>query len=516
MDKLSPEILEHIISLIPRQLGEEFLPKLVKTPPRPHTLPTLATVSRRFQSVVERITFRSLKVKVIDEELGEFQNIMGPHRRHNLRQLYVTLILPPRPPEDSFEDGSESENRSYWETDQDRRACREAITPSLRRLWNILGTWDEDTVASEGIFLDLETLQGRYGNEQRKWSFTFSLLDLTPDGEDFPALPIIRRFCFNTGFRVWNPRAVLVLTSTMPNLKRTEWALESGYGWGRYYSIDKKYRDALVQGVRAIRLPDSVESFECSLKCPEYTPPPIQVLPRFIGDGASDPVSCAIRELTKHCTRVVLEGPFYPSLFDPPRSAEAEECWQHTTTLEVKVESCSPDGTWIFHPQEPYTKTNLPPGLLDCTQLPPGYGDTEEERKGAEEFYRNHEGIVLPRAVHEFNSIPLVPDDEKLNAMIAAFARCCARMPSLKVADLRFNFPNDDNWPFQVICAAPFQSFDGWTSTKAVSLGSYRMFLHLNEWRPTDATIAELKNVGLERNGQPSIICFLDWGDFGD
>ncbi|KAI8947144.1 hypothetical protein F4801DRAFT_592857 [Xylaria longipes] len=285
----------------------------------------------------------------------------------------------------------------------------------------------------------------------------------------------------------------------MPKLDRAVWGLNNAqYDWGRYYSIDKKYRDHLVQGIHTIRLPSSA-------------------LPKFIEDGADDPVSRAVRELTKHCTEVLLEGPFHPSLFNPTGSAPEEEpCWQHTTILNVKVLPCSPDGSWLFRPQAPFAHINLPKGLIDCTQLPPGYADTEEEREEAEEFYDDYETIVMPPTVYIYTMPTLVPDDERLNAMIVAFARCCARMPALEVADVRFEFENAENWPFQVICVAPFQRLAGLEAGMAIALDSYRMYLHVDEWRPTDATITVLKNVGVERNGQPSTVCFLPWGDYGD
>ncbi|KAI0452629.1 hypothetical protein F5B21DRAFT_332459 [Xylaria acuta] len=512
MDKISPEIFEHIISLVIRQISEGDIHE-GECDTLPYALPTLATVSRKFQWAVEQRTFRSLRIETSNAELSEFERTLGPRRRSHLRHLSITLLVLPRPSKASTGDESESESESCYETDRDRQAHMEASTAPLRRVWNFLGAWDESTTNSKGINLSLSTTPSPdvpIGNGYGYRPFTFSLLDLIADAESFPTLPFIREFDFHGHSRYWNPRAALVLTSTMPKLERAVWKLSNAqYDWGRYYSIDKKYRDNLAQSVQTIRLPSSVKKFSCHLKTPYYYPDHSQVLPRFIEDGANDPVSCAIRELTKHCTEVSLEGPFHPSLFDPP-------CWQHMTRLNVKVLPCSPDGSWLFRPRAPFTRMDLPRGLIDCTQLPPGYANTEEEREEAEEYYDDYERIVMPPTVHEYTMLTLVPDSEKLNAMITEFARCCARMPALEVADVRFEFENADNWPFQVICIAPFQGLVDLEAGMPIALDSYRMYLHVNEWRPTDATITELKNVGLERNGQPSTICFLPWGDYSD
>ncbi|KAI3339488.1 hypothetical protein F4824DRAFT_455510 [Ustulina deusta] len=474
MDKLPPEIFEHIISLIPRPVGGHTLPD---------ALPMLATVSRRFQQAIERRTFYKLGIETNDAELSEFERILGPERRSHVRFLSITLPEPPRPSNATTEGGNESGSgsESRYETNQDRQAHREVLTAPLRRLWNFISTWDES--ASKGIYLSLDTdLPPDVPPEGYVHQpFIFSLLDLTADAERFPALPCIRQFNFGSHSRYWNPRVAMVLTSRMPKLERAEWLDQAQYDWCRYYSIDKKYRDELVQSIQVMRLPSSLKKFSCQLKAPYYDYNHTQVLPRFIEDGAHDPVSCAIRELTRHCTDISLEGPFHPSLFDPPSSGPAVEeqpCWQYTTILSVKVLPCSPDGRWLFRPQ--VSQLHLPEGLIDCTQLPPGYADTEEGREEAEDYYDDHEQIIMPPKTYEYSKLTLVPDDEKLNAMIVAFARCCARMPALETAAVWFE-DNSEDFPYQVTFIAAFYRVPVWDIDMANSVDSCRFYLHVND-----------------------------------
>ncbi|KAI0185695.1 hypothetical protein EV127DRAFT_195972 [Xylaria flabelliformis] len=507
MDTLSPETFEYIMSLIPREISEKDIPKWDR-----HTLPGipgLATVSRRFQRAIERRTFHWLHIEASDTGISEFESILSSEeRRSHIRQLLINLPVPPRPSKATTENESESESEieSQYETNQDRQAHKEVLTAPLRRLWNFLGTWNEG-----GIYLRLGTdLPPDVPWKDRP--FAFSLLDLTADVESFPALPCISEFSFGSHSRHWNPRVALVLTSKMPNLERAEWLNEALYDWGRYYSIDKIYRDELVRSIQTKHLPSSLKKFSCQLKVPSYDNNHTQPLPRFIEDGAYDPVSCAIRQLTRLCTDISLEGPFHPSLFDPAGFEPAVEeppCWQHTTELNVKVLPCSPDGSWLLRPQ--VSQSHLPEGLTDCTQLPPGYADTEEGREEAENYCDDHEDIVMPPKIYEYSALALVPDDEKLNAMIVAFARCCARMPTLKIADVRFE-DNGHDFPYQISFIAAFYRVPYWDTDMANSADSCRIYLHFNDWRPADATIAELKNVGVEKYGQPSTIAYLDWG----
>ncbi|KAI0109001.1 hypothetical protein GGR51DRAFT_514001 [Nemania sp. FL0031] len=512
MDQLSQEIINNIISFIPHHISKPDVP----TWDLPPALPSLAAVSRSFQRAVERRTFQSLLIQTSDAELTEFEKIFSiSHRRLNLRTLFVNFLP------------AEGEGWDQYATDQDREADRESSTAILRRLWIVLGNWDENTPNNEIIptihlNLDISSFSRpseSRGDEDNHQPFVFSPVDLTDDAESFPAVPCIRRFDIVGDGPNWSPRVPAILTSKMPKVEQVRWDLgQDGDGWGRYYSMDKQYRSDLVKGIQATRLPSSVKDFTCYLKQPSHRTPG-QALPKFVEDDAHDPVSCAIREFTRDCTNVTLKGPFHPSLFDPPKSgsgSEEQPCWQQMTTLHVEMALCSPDGSWLFRPERPIADVDLPEGLIDCTRLPPGYGDTEEELEEAEEFYQDHKDIIRPPTQYEYSAVALIPNDEKLNALLTAFARGCARMPALKVANLRIDFENEDNWPFQVICVGALHRLGYWDADIANGSGCCRVYLHVNEWRPTDATIEELKNIGVEMNDQPSTICFLPWGDFYD
>ncbi|KAI1113040.1 hypothetical protein F5Y14DRAFT_442184 [Nemania sp. NC0429] len=262
----------------------------------------------------------------------------------------------------------------------------------------------------------------------------------------------------------------------MPALQRTAWEFDGPqYEWGRFYSLDWKCRCSFVDGIKYFALPPSVE------------------------EGSPDPVSCAIRKLTRHCKEISLQGIFHPSLFDPPTSgpgADEQPCWQSTTRLRVIMHPCSPDGNWILHP----------------------WGHREAPHRTRYEKYQRRDDITLK---HELPVDRWIPDAQRLDAMITAFARCCARMPALKVADLRFEAVSYyhnmdyDQKPFQVIFIAAFHRMDYWKGDSDENPCSCcRFYMHLGYWRLERETMAELEAVGMKRGGDRSTIHFLPWGEF--
>ncbi|KAI1299858.1 hypothetical protein F5Y03DRAFT_408580 [Xylaria venustula] len=504
MDKLPAEVLQHIVSFIPRWTVGPVI--------RHSVLPALATVSRRFQSAIERCTFEHLRIIVTDEQIRALQQTMNPERILHLRGLTITLMDPARQ--------AKATTTRRFETDQDRQAEREILTTPLRQLWNLLRTWDKND--SKSFYLELSATNSHPTPDEHfsspMWTtrvYAFSMLDLAEDMENFPALPFITRFQLSSFSRYWNPRVAMVLASKMPNLEKLEWGLdEAEFGWGRYYSIDKQYRDNLVHSTKTMGLPQSLRSFACTLKRPGYNRQfdnEDHSLPRFIERGSPDPMSLAMRDLTRNCTDIRLSGSFLPALFHPLSSipgAEEQPCWQHAKRLNIMIFPCSPDGSWLMRQRlQPTIEVDVPEHLLDCTQLPPGYADTEEGCQQAQTFYNDHLERVI-RTTDEYYAPPLFPDDENMNAMMVAFARCCARMPALEYAIVDFDYYQPSG--YQMICVAAHHRLPDFKVDKEGPLDRCRIYLHFNDWRPEDATINEFEQVGVKKDGKPSSIFFVN------
>ena len=252
-------------------------------------------------------------------------------------------------------------------------------------------------------------------------------------------------------------------------------------------------------------------------------------MPDFIGSASSDPVSLAVRKLTKNCVHLCLAGSIHASLFDPPPLSsthphEANPVWQRLKRLEVKSCMFGPDGKWLIKPEPDNLIPNTPgppPGDLDFFHPPPGYGNTESELSTARRYYTQWRSILLGDAVDSRMEvtvrdpdIPATVNDVSMNALLTAFARGCKRMPALHTAMFVSEYFN--SWPFQIHCIAEgTDAPNNWDARLVYGTrGEWRVFFHVHDWRPDEETLKEFRLIGRERNGYDSILHFLPWGDF--
>jgi hypothetical protein len=116
MDSLAPELLDAIIELLD-----------------PSDLLRCCTVSQRWQSSVERLTFRDIRLKSTD--LERFSDIFSDHRRREvLATIEYHVILPP------YDD----KRCDLLETAEDMDSNNEAFTEAFHGLFGILHAWGHD------------------------------------------------------------------------------------------------------------------------------------------------------------------------------------------------------------------------------------------------------------------------------------------------------------------------------------------------------------------------------------
>ncbi|KAI1460768.1 hypothetical protein F4805DRAFT_454213 [Annulohypoxylon moriforme] len=515
MDKLPQEIYDRIVSFIERRIDDPNVPAEERRGRDLAIYPAVASVSRKFQAAVERLTFRVLHVTATESELNKLERSLTPQRCDYLRFLALCIVFP----------GHTERPLIQYERDDTRRANNESATQTLRRIFDILAVaYNRDNHTEPTLNLEISApntprnlpSKGNIGQLQQEWRRSvFSLLDITGDAADFPNLPAVRTFALTNSFRSWDPRVALLLSTKVVNAIFTEWdrTYRTSF-WGRYYRFDELYRNSLVNNIRSTPLPASVRVFSCKL-------PQVQVhnalhLPNFIGTENYDPVCCALRHYTRNCTHVRLEGPIHASLFDPPANVLGGDasCWNNLTELLVKVTMYGPDGVWLFKRWDGYDTPGSPPGTpTDHYRLPPGYGETEEELEEAERYLDNHSDAFFGSG-SEHGPYRTIPNDTAMNALLTSFARGCSRLPSLKEAILTAVFDHPENSPVQVSCAASNHSFATWDEEFAEGTDTWRVFLYLNWWRPDEATVEEFKKIGRNKDGHDSQICYLPWGEY--
>ncbi|KAI0882405.1 uncharacterized protein GGS22DRAFT_169308 [Annulohypoxylon maeteangense] len=506
MDRLPPEIYDLIVSFIERRQGEENRGAVAHRD-LPLNYPTIATISRRFQAAIERRTFRVLDLTTYTSELDEFERILTPERRDYLKTLRVTIHVPFNIRTPPIE----------YEKDNIRRVNSMVITRSMRQLFNIIATINQDNHMPPRINFDIRISDPPYYNPRDLVrSYSFSMIDLTSDAADFPSLPAVRSFTINNCYRIWHPRIASLLTAKMTNVIHVDWRTWfNKSSWGRYFRFDQIYRDGLVDAIRSTPLPASTKSFSCSFHPSNgHT---AQKIPNFIGTENYDPVSCALRHLTRNCTSVTVKGPIHASFFDPPADVLGgdADCWKNLSDLTVNVKMKGPDGAWLFRQEDGSSTPDSPGSPTDHYRLPPGFGQTEEEDKEAQEYLDKHFQSFFGQG-GEWPIPRSIPNDAAMNTLLTAMARGCSRLPNLQEFIFSARCDHNENWPFQVCFVASSHSFGSWDTIAAHGTGEWRVYMHMNRWRPTEATLEELRMIGRIRDGRDSEVCFLPWGIFVD
>ncbi|KAI0014326.1 hypothetical protein F4779DRAFT_5588 [Xylariaceae sp. FL0662B] len=514
MNKLPLELHDRIVQFVGRYANEP--PWVHWTLPK--ALPAIAAVSRNFQQAVERLTFRNLRVSTSPSDLDAFRRTLTPQRQRNLRRLAVHLCVDDPLPCTT----SGTEQPRKFATDEERRAINESTTTQLREFFNILAGWrlsgPSVTLVVDGPRSFRETL-----DVPDEAYFRFSMLDVSSDLTDFQPLPMVKQLYVNPMSCHLHPHLVVCLTAKMPNVSHVSWDLSTCYtinSWGLYHYMPRIWRDGLVQSIESTTLPPSVEKFSFNMFVPGTSS--FQILPNFIGSSSSpDPVSSALRKLTKDCTEVYIEGSIHPLLFDPfavPGTAphEAAPAWKKVTRLEVKVSTYGPDGEWLVKLDPDNDPTpKIPPEELDFDHLPPGYGTTKSELDEAEEYYEKYQKDITPLIEDGWDPEPIEflrieADDGPMNALLAAFARGCGRgnMPALRTATFQSEF---HRWTFWVTCctAGTAALLERDTEFADGDRNAWCVFFYVGNWRPAEETLEEFRQIGRERTGRDTTVRFL-------
>ncbi|KAI1483667.1 hypothetical protein F4774DRAFT_366192 [Daldinia eschscholtzii] len=505
MDKWPQELYDHVIFFYLKRTYV-FDPAFL----------ALATVSRKFQNSVERHTFQRLLITATESKLNELEQILTPRRRSFLRHLALRMALPPY----------SSEYFTEFETDQDRLDNNEAITASLKRVFCLIHTLYKQSDNTSPIlelhimgaaspsdkaprpFLPKVPANYRYqvrldlGDKRYK----FSLLNVASDLSDFPSLPCVREFTISNGRRNWSPRVAVLLSTKMVKAESINWHLDRREdSWGRYYRMDRIYRHELVGAAVLADLPASTKRFFCHVASP-WVDNRQKLLPQFVEPGNHDLVSRALRHLTRNCTKVHIIGPLHHTFFDPLTGLRDEvgQCWKDVEALNVTVYMHNPEGKWLFKLESSVIEDQ--DSLITLDHLPPGYGDTKEELEEREKFYYEH--MVQPNKRDEPKRV--IPDDIELNALFTDFARACCQLPVLKEACVEVMCLGTDIWQYEIGCLAPGRPFPRGKSMHPHDVNSWRVYLYLHQWRPSETTIEELKMIGRTRDGCDSV--FL-WGE---
>ncbi|KAJ3557082.1 hypothetical protein NPX13_g10002 [Xylaria arbuscula] len=98
-------------------------------------LDPFASVSRKFQEAVERVTFEELTLLIGRSDLDEFRRTVTPARQPYVRHLHIKIAFP------KLRHHRERLGKVKYLTSEQRSATSEAVTTQLRELFDILQSW---------------------------------------------------------------------------------------------------------------------------------------------------------------------------------------------------------------------------------------------------------------------------------------------------------------------------------------------------------------------------------------
>lgn len=524
MEHLPQEVVDKIAGYLPdRHQGKRIRP-------------ALATLSRAWQCAIEPLTFRSLRIT--SDHLGDFfyPAFATPrtHRRRLLRDLNLDIVLP------SYSD----DDCAKYETASDRAANNRMFSHHVAGLLRELSRWP----ASDGGKLNLvigayspmdipyrgqdkmdrdryEVALGRrkdlFGERYRYSYIHFAAADAHP----VAVVPCVTSFYAHPGPRCLDPGSLVALTAAFPNLERINWSYEDPT---YFLALRRPHWRDFARAVAGFPPPSACQTLYIRIDTPWY--PHNESLPDLrSGDGVGPGFCNALRAMLGRSSiqRLDYEGPVDSALFwsqeELPFADDGTASWQSLSEIEVRFGLGSLEtGQWYFMGQPGdrfYDPDNDVPlslredeaaaGLL----LPPGYYDSDSQN---EEAVAKAKSMEMPQDgifAAEGCEPRCIPRDEAICPLLAAVARRLACTPSLRSVYLEAALPGDKGvWFFSFHAPGKVSDWDEYVDDGDDDpLARARVFLHAEDWRPDEGTLAMLRGIGRAacHGGEDAIVTFL-------
>lgn len=448
---------------------------------RTSDLPRLSTVSRAWQSTVERFTMREIHIKSTD--LQDFSNVfVHPNRRAALINLSYDVVLP-----------AYSERQcARFETGQDKQRNNETLTDAVHSLFSLLHSWDKKArIQSDGtlgyeraeaagrILLTLDAHSPLDPDRREHVDVRAQRLEtLLPNGrkdlfehryersflrilrcEELSAVPRIRGFevkklCHR---RRIEGASLAGVAAKLPNLDTIVWAIND----------DEKFHEAVRQQNRfdfaesLATLPlQSLKRVDLTIfnRAPhnQYFKLPSALLPSA---PSTDHLSLSLHalSLSPNLTHLRLRGEIVlsPCFFWPQNPTTTTPIWPHLQYLDVFLNITTPEGNWLYvrdpegsddDDDEDEDDDVEPLTVSDLLELADFLGIENEN----ETVSKQSNDSELPHRFSWFlqsrldGSIPeryfrKKVDVERLNPMLMAMARAARQMPAIRRLGLRLH-----------------------------------------------------------------------------
>ncbi|KAK4186730.1 hypothetical protein QBC35DRAFT_386504 [Podospora australis] len=527
MDKLPLEIVTNIASFLPtRDLGENGQ----------RVRPSIASLSRAWQSVMEPDVFRELNIK--HTELDDFAAVFSTsqaHRRTLLRTLYFSIVLP------TYTD----EQCAVYETNQDRAANDKVASEAVSALFDVLSAWGGSESSDLTLLIRIHSpMDGRHRGldklrQDRHDSiisrredlfhrrYKYSYIRLT-DTDKLPEIPCVSALFAQGGDRELHPSCQAALTAKLTSLKKVDWQYTEP---GVYVPLQRQIREELVQSLENLRVDPAVTSFHLDVTSHKYLHH--QRLPNLAFPHEQDPLSSVLHHYIGSGEKLInvrYDGTVDASLFWPYSSGEEapEQLWASVHHVSVDFDYRGPHGKWYLQAEPPQDESDsdseipidhhagdepLPPGTPG--HYPPGYRSPEEAQAALQ--YEKSLDRVLDPGDGTFDSdkedFRRWPNDEVINPLLEGFGRGIARMPALKFAELTTRLETGAELFVCYYAPGKKSGYEEYMEEGGddPTFPDPRIFVHMDEWRPSEKVSALFKEVARRIHGLETSVTFIPW-----
>ncbi|KAF2819069.1 hypothetical protein CC86DRAFT_150510 [Ophiobolus disseminans] len=491
MQNLPQEIVDEIAEHLAHDTGH---PRPDKIPDSRTTqrsgLASYATISAKWKTVVEKITFKRLSIS--SNELDQFQAIVHKQRRGILSHVSFKVQLP------EYSDAA----CAHVESREEQHSNNECFTRGIHALFAIMRTWEDDGVQNSlRIELPFENnfspTDLRYRDQGSRHAlrlavaarkrkhifeerFNNSIICLLPG-----KLPILSnvQFLDIIGYmpRSLAPSIATDLAAVLPNLRKVYWEFVDCDN--QPASVRKENRARFADALEGIRLCD--RSTATIVLIHEFPLDQRRAGHNIVPPGYShDPFSTALRTFSQNLTSFTLSAHLDSAIFWPVEKDIAAPFWPYLRTLNVTFDMLTPTGEWYFTGTRPADHLDDDPerGIIG--------GDTND----SDFDYTNYREHADPITFGPF---------------IAAFSKAVQNMPVLDHFSLTSELGNQKGC-FYISFYAPGRPSDE-RDESADDVRYRRLYYLVGEvWRPEVEVRERLQGLGRDRFGDKVIEKFLD------
>lgn len=435
------------------------------------------TISKKFLAVIERSTFKSLRIK--SNELKTFAQYLKPCRQGFLRTLTYDIILPEI-------DTAVSER---FKRPSETEAVSKLFSHHVKDLFDTLHRLN----GLSGICLHIKDVDNEGFGSSRRMCSPINLFD----PEALPQLKCILHL--STG--EWNcipaPGISVDLAARMTGLARLDLLDESGDI--RYPGLLREDRHSLATMLK-MRSDETKTVSETTLNMTINGDVTNQMLsmPNLTYPMGYDSLGSSLRIWSQRLTAFWFGGVIDETLFWP-HALETETAtpkWPNLEHFIVRPERHTPSGWWYFTPKgNPNYGTRPRNPAEDPYDLPQPF--TDNPTYGADPFDSEEEENwdYQPRNV---------PNEDTMQPLVEGWAKALQCMPSLRRARLSFekeNYLDNDeenkSKDWGIIYEGPGFHISTWKNLRDGERSSRRLiFRGTGGWRPNNDTMDLLRRIG--------------------